>query len=317
LKIIYSGGFVKKGCLIAIIILLIIAIGITIFFYVNIKIPPGKSNENILFEVKEGEGTIDISDRLKSEGFIRSSWIFSYYVKLKNVTLYPGMYYLRKNMTLDEIISPLAKNEIEEYKITIPEGWNVTQIADYLAEREIINRDDFIAAAKDYEGYLFPDTYRIPVNITAKELVSKMVDNFNERTKDYKPTKDDVILASIIEREAKRDEDRAKIAGVYVNRLNNDMYLGADPTIQYAKGNWNPITLTDLKIDSPYNTYTNKGLPPTPICNPGLKSIKAAVNPEKNNYLYFFNITDGSAIFSADANEHELNKEKYKDQIAS
>ena len=227
------------------------------------------------------------------------------------------MYYLRKNMSLDEIISPLAKNEIEEYKITIPEGWSVTQIADYLAEREIINRDDFIAAAKDYEGYLFPDTYRIPVNITAKELVNKMLDNFNERTKDYKPTKDDVILASIVEREAKRDEDRAKIAGVYVNRINNDMYLGADPTIQYAKGNWNPITLTDLKIDSPYNTYINKGLPPTPICNPGLKSIKAAVNPEKNNYLYFFNITDGSAIFSTSDAEHESNKEKYSDQIAS
>jgi len=144
-----------------------------------------------------------------------------------------------------------------------------------------------------------------------------MQSNFTERTKDYQPSKDDIILASIVEREAKNDEDRAKIAGVFINRLEKNMYLGADPTIQYAKGDWELLTSKDLKIDSPYNTYINKGLPPTPICNPGLESIKAVKNPEKNGWYYFFHLQDGTTIFSKDAAEHDANKAKYKDQIAN
>lgn len=307
----------RKGCLITIIVILIVAVGITAYLYVNIKIPAGKLSDNVFFEVKDGDSTLDIADNLGKAGFIRSPWIFSYYVKLKGLILYPGIYYLRKNMTLDEIIAPIAKGEVEEYKITIPEGWRITQIADYLAERKILVKEDFLASANGHEGYLFPDTYRIPINITAAELVKKMMDNFYERTKNLKPTNGDVVLASIVEREAKKDNDRAKIAGVYLNRLDNNMYLGADPTIQYDKGSWNPITTKDLEIDSPYNTYLNKGLPPTPICNPGLKSLEAAKAPEKDGWLYFFHLQDGTTVFSASAEEHDQNKEKFKDKIAN
>jgi len=307
----------KKGCLITIIIVLLLAISIVGWLYYNIKVPVGKSSENKFFEVKENESTFEIANNLKEKGFIRNPTVFAYLVKIKGVSLYPGLYYLRENMNLDEIVKPISTRDVQEYKITIPEGWRVTQIDEYLASKKIFSSGEFAKAAEGKEGYLFPDTYRVPIDINPSELVKKMSDNFSERTKDYKLSNSDIIIASIVEREAKKNEDRAKIAGVYLNRLNQNMYLGADPTIQYALGNWDPLSLADLKINSLYNTYINKGLPPTPICNPGLASIKSVLSPEKNGWFYFFNLKDGTAIFSHDAAEHDLNKAKYHDQIAN
>jgi len=307
----------KKGCLITIIIFLILAIGLAGYLYYNVKIPVGSSGEQKLFEVKEGESTFEIADNLFSKSFIRNPTIFAYWVKIKGYELFPGLYYLRENMNMDEIAKPIANKDIQEYKITIPEGWRITQIAELLDEKKIIGKTEFLKSSEGLEGYLFPDTYRIPIKIAAQEMINKMRDDFSTRTKNLALSKDDVILASIVEREAKKDEDRAKIAGVYLNRLDENMYLGADPTIQYAKGNWEPLSSKDLKIDSPYNTYTHKGLPPTPICNPGLASLKAVKSPEKNGWFYFFHLKDGSTIFSSNSAEHEANIEKYKEQIAN
>jgi len=308
----------KKGCLITIIILLLAAVGFVGWLYFNIKIPIERGNNtNIMYEVKEGEGSFEIGDGLKEKDLIRTPWVFAYWSKFRAVEIFPGIYYFQKGMNVEDMLAILKEKKIEEYKFTIPEGWRLTQIAEYLAEKKIAGKDEFTALAKDKEGYLFPDTYRVSVNATAKEIFEKMTDNFTTRVQGLSVTKDELTLASIVEREAARDADRAKIAGVYLNRLERDMYLGADPTIQYAKGNWEQLTSYDLEMKSPYNTYINKGLPPTPICNPGLASIKAVLKPEKNGWLFFFHLKDGTTIFSQNAQDHDASKAKYKDQIAN
>lgn len=297
-----------------IIILLIIAIIVVciIYDYTVITLPVDKnSKENIAVEISEGETTFEIADALKAKNLIRSSWLFASYAKFNKATLLPGIYHLRQSMNFDQIIEQISSGNVQEYKITIPEGWRINQIAQYLQDKKITEYDDFMEAAVDKEGYLFPDTYRIAVDTSAKSVVKTMEDNFFRRTEGLGVSKEKLILASIIEREAKNDEERAKIAGVYQNRLDKNMELEADPTVQYAKGNWEAPTVSDYtKIDSPYNTYLHKGLPPGPICNPGLASIQATINPEKHDYFYFFH-TDGKTIFSKTSEEHDANKKKY------
>lgn len=308
----------KKIFLILIIIILVFAIGIIWFLYFNLRVSAGKSSQNQMFEIIEGQGTIEIADALKEKNLIKSPWFFTAYVKYKDFSLLPGIYYLRQNMTMQEIIDPISKGSVQETKITIPEGWRTTQIDEYLVKNKILKTGEFVSAAQGKEGYLFPDTYRVSIDSKASDIIKLMLDDFDKRTSVLNPTKDQLIVASIVEREAKKDEDRAKIAAVYYNRLKINMLLQADPTIQYAKGNWDELKSSDLKsVISPYNTYLNKGLPPTPICNPGLKSIEAAVHPDITTNYYFFNLKDGSAIFSKTAAEHAANLQKYASQIAN
>lgn len=292
--------------------ILITCIIFAVYLYAVVKLPIDKnSNQNIAIEIFEGESTFEIADELGNKNIIRSSWIFVAYAKYKKAKLLPGIYYLQQSMNFQNIIDQVSAGDFQEYKITIPEGWRITQIAQYLADKKIVKYDDFMNLAKDKEGYLFPDTYRISIDSTVVDIIKKMQDDFNIRTIGLGLTSDKLVLASIIEREAKNDAERAKIAGVYQNRLDNDIKLQADPTVQYAKGDWEAPTVSDYtNVRSDYNTYLNKGLPPGPICNPGLASIKAAINPEQHDYFYFFHI-DEKTIFSKSEEEHNANKEKY------
>jgi UPF0755 protein len=211
----------------------------------------------------------------------------------------------------EQVVKSLKK---EDYKITIPEGWRREEIAKVLETTGICSADSFMQASAGKEGYLFPDTYRFYHNTPAIDVVSAMTSNFTKRMDGMQPTANQVILASIIEREAKYDNERAPIAGVYMNRLKINMLLEADPTVQYARDNttssaahftyWTPITQADYhSIDSPYNTYLYKGLPPTAIDNPGRPSIIAAMNPEVNPYYYFFQ-NNGKIFLSKTLSEH-------------
>jgi UPF0755 protein len=176
----------------------------------------------------------------------------------------------------------------------------------------LVKKVDFIKAAEGQEGYLFPDTYTFPVNTSSQDIIQVMKRNFEGKTRDLKPNLETMVLASIIEREAKYDEDRAEIASVYLNRLRTGMRLEADPTVQYAKGSWESITSTDYhSVFSPYNTYLHAGLPPGPICNPGLASIQAASNPSKTDYFYFLTTRDGHAVFSKTFEEHKRKIRQY------
>lgn len=286
-------------------------IGLAIYFCIAIN-SHGKGEEKSIV-IKSGQSTREIAQNLENQGVISSATVFVLYAKLKNEMIQVGVYKLSRAENMKEIMTILADGKASEYLVTIPEGWRLTQIDKYLAEKGVISAGELEKIASSNEGYLFPDTYRFLPKIPAAEVRQTMLDNFQKKTVGLNPTRENIILASIVEREAKFDEDRAKIAGVYLNRLEKGMKLEADPTVQYAKGSWDPIKTSDYRsVISAYNTYLNIGLPSGPICNPGLESIKAVLNPEKNGYFYFFHKKDGHAVFSATLEEHEANLEKYQ-----
>ncbi len=216
----------------------------------------------------------------------------------------------------------VAAQKRADIAITIPEGWRREQIATRLEQLKICSAADFMAASEGHEGHLFPDTYRFFQPTPATQVVTTLTNNFDDKTKDFSPTENQTILASIVEREAKYDSERTIIAGVYANRLAIGMKLDADPTVQYGKETnelmtanstgpltlykyWQPITQDDYTgIISPYNTYLNAGLPPSPIANPGLASLAAATNPAKHDYYYFLH-KDGVLYPSRTLSEHQ------------
>ena len=208
-------------------------------------------------------------------------------------------HYLLLRKAADQIVSNQKRQDIA---ITITEGKRKEEIAAQLASAGICSYQDFLVASANFEGTLFPDTYRFFPNSAATDVVSKMEADFVSRTSADAPTHDQLVLASIVEREAENDHDRPLIAAVYANRLSIGMSLQSDPTVQYSKDSidyqnsknpesfkfWNPITQEDYhSASSPFNTYEIAALPPEPIANPGLASIEAAIHPANNNYLYF------------------------------
>lgn len=224
-------------------------------------------------------------------------------------------------------VANLKKKDIQ---ITIIEGWRREQIAAKLADLGILSStEEFLKASESHEGQLFPDTYRFFANSTAEEIVKKLTDNFTKKTQGPSIDRSLLILASIVEREAASDSERAAIAGVYQNRLDSGMMLEADPTAQFARDSqkfecgisnmecrltdyWQPITKEEIEtIESPYNSYKHGGLPPGPICNPGIKSIESAKNPEKHQFFYFFHAEDGQLILSRNITDHNQQKKVY------
>lgn len=301
----------KKGIYIFIIcIIFVIFFLLGYFFWALSHKGSGEEKE---FIIKQGQGIQTISKNLADQELISSVTVFSLYAKFRGALIQVGVYKISASQSSKEILEILISGKASEYLITIPEGLRVTQIDELLANKGVINAGDLIQIASADEGYLFPDTYRFMPKTPAAEIRQVMLENFQKKTKDLKVTRETVILASIIEREAKFDDDRPKIAGVYLNRLEINMKLEADPTVQYAKGSWEKILLSDYhNVNSPYNTYLFIGLPPGPICNPGLKSIEAVLYPKKDSWLFFFHKSDGHAVYSATAEEHAENLKKYQ-----
>jgi UPF0755 protein len=202
----------------------------------------------------------------------------------------------------------------EDVSLTIVEGKRREEVAELLEKKNICTAAEFLVASQGKEGYLFPDTYRFFPNTPATEVVKALVDNFSKKVEPT-PTSEQLILASIVEREARNNSERAAIAGVYSNRLRIGMKLDADPTTQYAKDTlaylpgqsfsfWGSITQADYRnVISNYNTYLKAGLPPGPIANPGVESIKAAMSPAEHDYLYFLH-KGNELLFSKTLAEH-------------
>lgn len=206
----------------------------------------------------------------------------------------------------------------QDIAVTIIEGKRREEIAAQLDKAGVTQYADFLSASAGKEGHLFPDTYRFFPNTPASTVVDTLISDYQTRVKDLQPSKDQLILASIVEREALNTADRAVIAGVYQNRLDQGMTLGSDPTVQYAKDTlsyqagtdpknfsfWKEITQADYQnVTSTFNTYLQTGLPPAPICNPGLESIEAAMNPTQHSYLYFIYKHD-KLLLSRTLDEH-------------
>ena len=290
-----------------------------------INTPVNPNGTKSLFEVKSGESTFQIAEHLKTRDLIKSDWAFFVESKMKSGKLVPGVYELSSKMNIIEIFKIISNGDTKIIKVTIPEGYRTEQIAQLLAKDKIVEYEPFINKAKAYDGKLFPDTYFLSPDNTVDEIISMMTDNFEDRISGLNVSASDLIIASIVEREATTDSDRALIAGIYKNRLAKKMHLESDPTVRYALddqllksmsasdvmsfGFWKQkVILSEVRsLDSPYNTYFVSGLPAGPICNPGLSSIKATLNYDKNDYLYFLNDANGKIYPAKTLVEHNKN----------
>lgn len=280
------------------------------------------------FVIKRGEPVREISKRLKEEKFIKSSVVFFLLVNfVLNVDekIQAGDHRISPSMSAQELAKSLtlATNDVW---VTVVEGQRADEIADTL-KKDIPSykelwREELVAN----EGYLFPDTYLIPKDATIEQVLFIFKNNFDEKYATIKNTNESdfpkneiVIIASLVEREAKHAEDRPLVASVIINRLGLGMKLDVDATVQYVlryqedeKDWWKKaLTFEDLEIRSPYNTYRNVGLPPTPISNPGLAALDAAVNPANTDYLYYLSDKDENNHYAETLEKHNANKEKY------
>lgn len=290
--------------------------------YLFLHTPPNDFPVGSVFSVTTGESLQNITDNLYTSHIIRSKIIFRTTVIMLGgeKKVIAGDYLLDKKVGPVDLAYRLVsgKFHLDVKRITILEGWNVFEIADYLDKSLLgFNKNLFITIAKQKEGYLFPDTYFVSPTVKPDDLVEKMAKNFNEKipqipgvaTSTYK-IKDVIIMSSIIEREARTTETRRIIAGILWKRLKMGMALQVDATFDYINGKGTfDLTLDDLKIDSPYNTYRYKGLPPGPIGNPGVDAIWSTINPIQTKYLYYLTGKDGKMYYAATFAEHVKNKQ--------
>jgi UPF0755 protein len=311
-----------------------------IFLFLN-SAPPREETENTLFSISKGESLSAIASRLQSEGFIRAAPLLWAVAKLEGTqgAFKAGYYRIPPRASLLSIHGLLISGAATLERVTIPEGWTVRKIAELLEKKGVCKALDFMQAARSpllardlgvdgdgLEGYLFPDTYFLPTPFPPEILVKMMVENFyrnlSEVSSGYASMEkhklhDTVILASIVEREYRVEEEAPIIASVFGNRLALNIGLESCATLEYIlteiqrKAHPEYITLEDKKIDSPYNTYKWAGLPPGPISSPGRVALDAAFHPARTDYLYFV-LQDGASgrhHFSRDLEEH--NEAKY------
>ncbi|MDZ7586686.1 MAG: endolytic transglycosylase MltG [Patescibacteria group bacterium] len=295
--------------------LTIIIIGAYLFWQWAIKPVDPQNQANQVFVVPQGQSAKIISKRLQAEKLIKNQLAFNLLVDQQNLSnkLQAGDFRLSPSMDLKTIIDSLTHGSLD-YWITFPEGLRVEEYAERLAAKSDLNPQDFILAAKSFEGRLFPDTYLIPQTASVEDIVALLTETFTQKS----PTqdKDLIILASLIEREAKHSQDRPLVSSVLHNRLKINMALQIDATVQYAIGksdHWwkKDLTKQDLAINSPYNTYLHPDLPPRPIANPGLASLQAAVNPATTNYLFYISDSSGINHYATTLEEHNQNIAEY------
>jgi UPF0755 protein len=310
------------------IVLLILIIGGLCAWWINGLMPANSANTKMhTFEVSQGESVRQIANDLKSQGLINDPIIFFLLVKQKNLgeKLQAGEFQLSPSMSADKIAEVLqvARDDI---RVTIPEGKRAEEIADILKAHFPSYQNSWEQQLIAQNGYLFPDTYSFDKNVDINTIISTMEDNFAKKYASIgdgqksKLTKAQiVIIASIVEREAKYSVDRPLIASVILNRLNEGMPLQVDATVQYALGyqpdqnSWwkNGLTDADLQFNSPYNTYLNTGLPPTPISNPGLDSLQAVIHAPQTNYLFYVSDKTGHTHYEVTFDEQQADIAKY------
>ncbi len=313
----------------------VVAVVITIAFFANQFLNSGVSNDKteVLFDVMPNQTMSTVSDNLINSHLIKNRWLFLQYAKFKgaNAKLKKGEYALNQSMTPDEIIAVITSGKSVARNFTVVEGATIFDIADQIEKNGIATKIDFFNLIKDkdfimqvlgeprenLEGYLFPETYKITKFDTLKEVVTQMVkrfqivwSEFDAEAKTMGWNRNQVItFASIVEKETGHEKDRTIVSSVFHNRLKKKMRLQTDPTVLYGvavlKGAM-PTNISKLDLVTPtrYNSYTNYGLPPTPISNPGRNAIIATLRPANTNYLYFVSRNDGTTAFSESLNQH-------------
>ena len=321
----------KRRLLLSIVFLFILCLlGARSYYNYALNLPNSSNETAISFTVEDGQSVGEIAKNLESKGLIRSAALFRLYTALSKLSskLQAGEYQIPQNLNLKEVVKLLQHGTFEE-RLTFIEGWRREEMANEISNLKSqisnLNAADFLRETESLEGYLFPDTYFVSKETTAEDLVRMMRENFENRIKRDElglkgvSFEEAVVIASIVEREVKFAEDKPIVAGILTKRFLNGWPLQADATVQYALGyqpdqkTWWKKNLTedDLEIDSPYNTYKNPGLPPTPICNPGLESLKAAINPQETDYWYYVSDSEGRMHFAVTNEEHNENVAKY------
>jgi len=326
-----KGGLILTSALLAFFLCAFIAL------YVGYSLinPAGADKKEEIFIVKKGSGLRTVATELERRRLIKSKDLFMLWAILKGGTrdIKAGEYSLNRSMAPVRIFNILASGAVKTHPLTIPEGLTAEQIADILAKKNLVNKREFMSLVRDktrvasyhidgpsLEGYLYPDTYLISRDLDARELVDLMVRRFwkvfNDLIRGQKrdmSLREIVTLASIVEKETGLAEERPVIASVFLNRLKKRMRLESDPTVIYGLKNFDGnLKRKDLRTPNPYNTYTNHGLPPGPIANPGRESLMAVINPAETDYLYFVSRNDGSHCFSTTLKEHNRAVVRYQ-----
>ena len=339
-----------KKVLILIVLVLLGATGAGAWMWYCITHPyQGFGSEGVFVTVPHGASSRGVAHLLERNGVVRSALAFEIYARRHSKrTLEAGEYFFDKPLTGSDIFWKLAKGQVYEVPFTVREGETLYDIAHDLEAGHFLPADDFVKAASDptlvrdispqaltLEGFLFPATYQLPRHPAAEDLTILMVKKFKAEWARIAPPMADgdktrlasgypissiVTLASLVERETPKKDERPLVAGVFENRLRKDMMLQCDPTVIYAleqEGRYNgTLTGADLHVHSPYNTYEHTGLPPGPIGNPGEASLRAALEPAQTDYLYFVANTQGGHFFSATLAEHNRNVTKYRRLLA-
>lgn len=316
-------------------------IALALFSYgVLISSVSSSANEQLMIMVKPGMTANDIGELLYESGLIKNVLLFRVIAKIDGLesSLQAGEYAFTKDMSMQQMVDMLSTGETAYTLLVIPEGYTVEQIAKLVEDKNIGSAAAFKSLAKNYknnfigaspgityqaEGFMFPASYKVARGTTEEQLFRQMLVQFNEKfTAEMRnqaansgmSIKDVIILASLVEKEAQLPQDRPIIAGVFLNRLQKGMPLQSCATIQYILGYpKDELSVQDTEISSPYNTYQNKGLPPGPIANPGIESIKAVLAPAKTDYLYFVADKHGAHHFSITYEEHLQNIKQVRD----
>lgn len=330
----------KKTVTFLLTLILLILVTFGLIFVYQITAQPNFKGEKE-FVIKKGENVGQVSEHLFQEDLIKSKLAFKVYLYLRGwqSSVQAGTYILTAGNTIELTKTLVAGKVDNEITLTFIEGWTLKDMADYLIKEKIISKtEDFSKAAQinkfsssydflnnlpteSLEGFLFPDTYRVYKDATPPEIIPKMLDNFEKKitpallteiTAQSKSLYEVLIMASIIEREVPNEEDRKIVSGILWQRLAAKMPLQVDASLRYVIGGRNPsLSQEELKIDSPYNTYKYRGLPPTPICSPGESATRAAIYPKKSDYWYYLSTKEGQTIFSKTLEEHNRAVEKY------
>jgi UPF0755 protein len=316
----------------------LVLIGVTGGAMVSAMLAPrSDGGAEVLFEVKRGESLRAIATRLEQHGLVRDARATSWWARLRGQAeqLHAGQYWLSPSLSPSEIIDMLASGRVATWEVVIPEGLTAAEIGQRLAERGIVDPAEFNAAvadpklaaelgipARSLEGYLFPETYRLPRAQTGPDVVRVLVGQFRvawhqveDRARERGLSMQDVVtLASIVEKETGASDERPKIASVFANRLRLNMRLESDPTVIYGvsgfDGNLRRSDLDDTA--NAYNTYQHAGLPPGPIANPGLEALRAVIDPAPSKLLYFVSKNDGTHEFSETYAQHVAAVDRYQ-----
>lgn len=318
------------------ILLLLLLIAGGAMGYIIFYAPCGPTTETFV-EVAPGTGASAIAGQMARQGIIRSRYGFDILQLTRGGTLKAGEYRFDHPAPVGEVYNRLVQGDVYTRALAIPEGFNIFDTAAAVEAAGFAKRDDFLAAARRHieliadllpagthpeslEGYLFPDTYRFSRHATPLQMLTAMVHRFRQVSAQVGLTQDNtyptVIMASLIEKEVGQDAERPLVAGVFVNRLARSMPLATDPTVIYAallENRWRgTIYASDLQSPSPYNSYRHTGLPPGPICNPGIAALRAALHPATTEYLYFVSDAAGHTRFSVDLKQHTQQVQAYR-----